>query len=228
MVNAYNTGYPQPQQQAGFYNQSPEMPQQKPSSNVPVVGLTLTGGAIGGTVGYLKGRHDIKNGNVSDTFAKEAFNKHVKKNLSSGEKKYFKQVEEMLKKINKVSNPEKFKKLLKDNKLVTERLFGGISMDTIINTVNKENLSNKKNAIKKSLEAQIDYNVSNMKDTIKACWNKDKKAFEQTNGVSKEIFDIIKKTKSNGQWKKALKYGGITAGVFGALGIGYKLMTSNR
>lgn len=227
MVNAYNMGYSQPQQQAGYYNQNLEFPQKK-TTGFPIMWLTLAGGSVGGTVGYLKGRHDVRNGIVSDTFAKEAFNRHVKKNLSSDEKKYFKQVEEMLKKIDNISSLEKFKQLLKDNKLVTERLFGGISMDTIINTVNKDNLANKKRAIKKSLEAQIDYNVSNMKDTIRICWNKDKKVFEQANGVSKEIFNIINKTKSNGQWKKALKYGGITAGVFGAIGIGYKLMTSNN
>lgn len=224
MVNAYNTGYPQ---QAGYYNQNMELSVPK-KSGAGTLGVMLLGGVGGGTVGYLKSRHDIKNGKFSDTFAKQAFEKHVKKNLSSEGKKYFKEINNILKKIDKINSPEKFKKLLKNSKLLNNNLFGGISLDTILNTVNKDNLSSKKKALKNALEANLNYNVSNMKDTIQACWNKEKKAFEKPEGVKKEIFDIIKKTKVKGQWKKALKYGGITAGVFGALSIGYKMMTSNR
>ena len=69
--------------------------------------------------------------------------------------------------------------------------------------------------------------MQTFKNLTEKCWNVEKKCFTKPNEVSSKIFDVLNNTKTKGQWKKALKYGGITAGVMGALTIGYKMMTSN-
>ena len=67
------------------------------------------------------------------------------------------------------------------------------------------------------------------KNLAEKCWDKENKCFTKPEGLSEKIFNVIKNTKTQGQWKKALKYGGATAGVMGALTIGYKMLTaSNR
>ena len=46
--------------------------------------------------------------------------------------------------------------------------------------------------------------------------------------MDSKIFEAVKSTKSSNAWKKALKYGGITAGVLGALTLVYNIMTTPR
>ena len=46
--------------------------------------------------------------------------------------------------------------------------------------------------------------------------------------IANKLFEVIKGTKNSMQWKKALKYGGISAGVMGALTIAYKMLTSKK
>ena len=71
-------------------------------------------------------------------------------------------------------------------------------------------------------------NYQTFKNLTEKCWNKETKKFVKPDGVNSKIFDIINKTKSAGQWKKALKYGGVTAGVMGALTLGYKMLTAQN
>ena len=60
---------------------------------VSTVGMMALGGVAGGSVGYLKNRYPIgSDGQVSDTFAREVFNKNLKKNTSSEVQNYFKQL----------------------------------------------------------------------------------------------------------------------------------------
>ena len=206
------------------YNQAYQPYQGQKSSGLPVVGLAAVGAVGGGAVGFFKNRYPIsKDGTVADSFAKAAFKKHVDKNLSSNGKEFFKQIDNIMSKVDKIKTPEEFKKLLKDNKLVSESNINGLSLDTLLETVNSDNIKSKKETLKKSIEAINEYNIDNMKETIKACWDKEGKKFVKPSGIKDNLFDVIKNTKRNDQWKKAGKYAGITAAIVGGLAILYNI-----
>ena len=222
MTNPYSMGaYPQ----ANYYNQAYEQPQRRNSGIGSVAAMTTLGGVVGGTAGYCKNKYPVdKNGQASDTFARAAFERHVDKNLSGDGKKFFKQINTVLKKLDKTKDVESLKKLLKDNKLVFDAT--GVSLDTYISSLNSDNFKESKNVLKSQIEQRNMTNYQTFKNLTEKCWDKETKSFVKPDGVDSKIFDIIKKTKSTGQWKKALKYGGITAGVMGALTIGYKMLIS--
>ena len=160
------------------YNQTYSPYQNQNNRGLPVIGLATGGALAGGAVGFFKNRFPVsKDGTVADSFAKAAFQKHVDKNLSSNGKEFFKQIDNIMSKVDKIKTPEEFKKLLKDNKLVSESNINGLSLDTLLETVNSDNLKSKKDALKKSIEAINEYNIDNMKETIKACWDKEGKKF---------------------------------------------------
>lgn len=229
MVNSYNMGaFPQNYPQQEFVPQYQNFGNPNQKKGPSTFGMMTLGALTGGGAGYYINRFPVKNGEVSDTFAKNVFDNHINNNMSSEGKKFFEQIKTIIKKIDNVKTPEEFKNLMKENKLIGEMNFNGIPMETVLSTVSAENLKNKKNALKKNLESLIEYNISNIKDAVKACWDGQNKKFVKPEGLDSKIFDVIKQTKSNNQWKKALKYGGITAGIMGALTIGYKMMTQKN
>ena len=211
------------------YNQTYSPYQNQNNRGLPVIGLATGGALAGGAVGFFKSRfHVSKEGTVADSFAKAAFQKHVDKNLSSKGKEFFKQIDNIMSKVDKIKTPEEFKKLLKDNKLVSESNINGLSLDTLLETVNSDNLKSKKDALKKSIEAINEYNIENMKETIKACWDKEGKKFVKPSGIKDNLFDVIKNTKRNDQWKKAGKYAGISAAVAGGLAVLYNMFINKN
>lgn len=220
-MNGYPEAYPQ------AYPQN--YPQSK-SNGPSVLGMASLGAIGGGSVGYFKNRFPVgKDGSVSDTFAKEVFEKNLKKNASKETKAYFTQLKTVLDKIDKIKSPEEFKKLLTSNKKIIEDQCKGISAETLLDAVNSTNLKSSKESLKKSLEAIMDFEILKTQNAIKLGWNSEKKKFIKTSEFKDgKLFDIIKGTKNNIQWKKALKYGGITAGVMGALTLGYKMLGTNR
>ena len=112
MTNPYSmNGY-----QGQMYPQQVYSPQGQSNSGGPsTVGMAALGGVAGGSVGYFKCRYPVgSDGQVSDTFTKEVFNKNLKKNTSTSSLNYFKQLQNVLKKIDKVKTPEKFKKLINE------------------------------------------------------------------------------------------------------------------
>lgn len=224
MTNAYNMeAFPNYQNQA--------FPQPQRQSNGPSAFGMMTLGAIGGgTVGYLKNRYPVSSdGVVSDTFAKNVFDANLKKNAPEENKKFFKELNNILNKIDKVKTTEDYKKLLKDNKNVIEEQCKGISLETTLETLTPDNLKNSKKSLKEILQKIMDFEITKTKNAIKLGWDSETKKFVKTEAFKDDkLFEIIKKTKSNHQWKKALKYGGITAGIMGALTIGYKMLTSKR
>ena len=245
MVNSYNmNAYPQNMQQQVMPNQdfsqqnmmNNQIYQQNSYSNMnfrpktpngpSTLGMMTLGALGGGTVGYFVNRHPVKDGVVSDNFAKNAFKKYIDKNLSSDSKKFFKESDNILKKIDKVKNTGEFKKLMNKNKTVTNVPVNGIPLKTILDTVNPENLSSKKSTLKNGLQSWLDFNISNMKDTIKYCWDSENKKFVKPDNMDSKIFDAIKSTNTTNKWKKAGKYAAITAGILGALTIGYKIIAS--
>ena len=211
------------------YNQTYSPYQNQNNRRLPVIGLATGGALAGGAVGFFKNRFPVsKEGTVADSFAKAAFQKHVDKNLSSKGKEFFKQIDNIMSKVDKIKIPEEFKKLLKDNKLVSESNINGLSLDTLLETVNSDNLKGKKDALKKSIEAINEYNIDNMKETIKACWDKEGKKFVKPSGIKDNLFDVIKNTKRNDQWKKAGKYAGISAAVAGGLAVLYNMFINKN
>lgn len=211
------------------YNQTYSPYQNQNNRGLPVIGLATGGALAGGAVGFFKNRFPVsKDGTVADSFAKAAFQKHVDKNLSSNGKEFFKQIDNIISKVDSIKTPKEFKKLLKDNKLVSESNINGLSLDTLLETVNSDNLKSKKDALKKSIEAINEYNIDNMKETIKACWDKEGKKFVKPSGIKDNLFDVIKNTKRNDQWKKAGKYAGISAAVAGGLAVLYNMFINKN
>ena len=222
MAYPYNAaGY----SQAGYpqnYNQVDN------KGNGPSVFGTAALGLVGGSaVGAYKFRYPVKDGVVSDSFAKNALDKLIDKGYALEDKTFFKQMRNVMKKVDKITKPEKFKKLLNKNPEVCQRVYNTISTETVCDTLTKENLAGKKKALKQALEAQKNNSLTSMKDAIKACWNEEEKRFIQPdNFKDSKVFKVIKGTKSRVQFKKALKYGAITAGILGALTLVYKIFTS--
>lgn len=221
MTNPYNM-----EASPNYQNQVFPQPQKK-TNNPPVLGMMTLGAVGGGTVGYFKHRYPVSaDGVVADTFAKNVFEANLKNNVPEKNKKFFKELNAVLNKIDKIKNVEDYKKLLKQNKNLIEEQYKGISFETTLNSLTPDNLKTNKTALKEALQKIMDYEMVKTKNAIKLGWNSDSKKFVKTEAFKDDkLFDIIKKTKSNHQWKKALKYGGITAGVLGALTIGYKIVT---
>lgn len=226
MVNSYGMNtYPQMNYNQGF-NQNIQPQQNRSSGFGSVIGTAVVGGAVGGAIGYLKNRHPVdKNGVASDSFAKQAFENHVSKNMSSDGKEFFKQLKTVTKGLEKVKDVEGMKKLLNDNKKVFA--VSGMSLDTYLSSLTPDNIQESKKVLQEQIEKRNMTNYQTFKNLTEKCWNKEKKCFTKPDEVEQKIFDVIKNTKTKGQWKKALKYGGVTAGVMGALTLGYKMMTSN-
>lgn len=224
MTNPYSMGA-NPQMD---YSQGYVQPQQKLSGGFgSVVGMSLVGGAVGGTVGYLKGRNNIgKNGEVSDTFAKQAFENNINKNWTKADKKYFKNMKEFIEKLDKAKDVDGLKKILKDYKSVFDSKL--VSLETFMTSLSPKNFKETKKVLKEQMEKKIMLGQQTFKNLAEKCWDKENKCFTKPEGLSDKIFNVIKNTKTQGQWKKALKYGGATAGVMGALTLGYKMLTTSN
>ena len=226
-INPYQTSYNNLPQ----YNTYPGPSNKNTSSKSgpSTFGMMTLGALGGGAAGYFKNRYPVqKDGTVSDSFAKEVFEKNLKKNRSETAQKFFNQLNNVLKKIDKINSPEGLKKLLKENKEIIEEQCKGISVDTFLDGINSSNLKETQKSLKEVLEKNLDFEILKTKNAIKLGWNNDSKKFIKTPEFKdNKLFDVIKNTKNNIQWKKALKYGGITAGIMGALTIGYKFFTKN-
>ena len=198
MTNSYANMYPQGGYQPVRNNSGPS-----------TLGMMTLGAVGGGAVGYFKNRYPIgKDGAVADSFAREVFDKNLNK-------------------IDKVKTPEEYRKLINANKYIIEEQCKAISSETLLDAVNTTNIKTSKEALKKSLEGIMDFELLKTKNAVKLGWNSESKKFIKSSEFKDaKLFDIIKNTKSNMQWKKALKYGGITAGVMGALTVGYKMLAN--
>lgn len=207
----------------------PQYPYQPQRSGPSAFGMMTLGFLGGGTAGYFSGRQAIgKDGKISDTFAKQVYEKISK--IDANDKELYKQLNNILKKIDGVKDIEGLKKLFEKNKNAAETLCQGMNttMEKLFNTLSKENLKATKETLKKGMKVSNDMMYQQAKNIIGKCWDKDKKEFFKADNIDSKIVNILKNTKTKGQWKKALKYGGITAGVMGALTIGYKMLTSRN
>lgn len=138
MTNSYANMYPQGGYQPVRNNSGPS-----------TLGMMTLGAVGGGAVGYFKNRYPIGNdGAVADSFAREVFDKNLNKNCSSDVKKYFKQLKEVLNKIDKVKTPEEYRKLINANKYIIEEQCKAISSETLLDAVNTTNIKTSKEALK--------------------------------------------------------------------------------
>lgn len=226
MSNAYSMGYGQMNDNQMYGQQ--QMMMQYPQQNygrksalggvVSAAALGFAGGtAVTAGVDYFKNRKPVSGDEVTDKFAKRVLDRIIKKDYAAKGKEFFKQKADVLKNIDFAKTPEKFRKLMKKNREFCKTLCDGISLDTMCDTVTKENLKEKISAIKQRTQASLKTELQNIKDTVKLCWDSDKKKFAKPDCVDKKLFKIIKDTSTSVDWKKACKYGGITAGVLGAL-----------
>ena len=228
MTNAYgNMNAYSPQQQ---YDNVSMFPQQQ-NSGLPVLGLATVGFLGGGTYGYLKNRYPVaKDGTVSDSFAKRAFENHVEKNYSKAQKTLHKQVKDFLKKVDNISTVEDFKKFLNSHKELAESCADGLGTqkNSFIESMTSSNFLKTKNALKEKFTTMINYNVEHFKNFTQTCWDSEKKKFVKTSAVSDKVFNVIKNTRSNNQFKQVLKYGGITAAIAGVLTAGYNMFVNRN
>ena len=200
--------------------------QEQNKNKGPSVFTPVAAGFIGGgAVGYYRNRYPIRNGIVSDTFASEAFNKYIDKGYAIEDKKFFKQMRRVLKKIDKITKPEKFKKLIDKNPEVTQKVYNSVSVDEMCETLTKGNVKEKAKALKTALEGYRNIGVTNMKHAAQEYWDEAQKKFVKPDNLKNDkTFKTLISTKNTIRWRKALKYGGITAGVLGALTIGYRML----
>ena len=237
MTNAFNSGYVQGNENQVYpqYQQVYTPSYVRPKSTNPFAGaVTATavgfagGAAVTAGIDYFKNRRPVSNDNVSDKFAQQVLDRIINKNYVAKGKNFFKQKADILRNIGKAKTPEKFKKLMKKNKEFCTTLCDGISLDTMCKTVTSNNIKEKISAIKKRVEASMQTEIQNIKDTIKLCWDSENKKFVQPDNVDNKLFKIIKNTKSEINWKKACKYGGITAAVLGAVTLGLSVFNSKQ
>lgn len=112
-------------------------------------------------------------------------------------------MKEVLNKIDKVKTPEEYRKLINANKYIIEEQCKAISSETLLDAVNTTNIKTSKEALKKSLEGIMDFELLKTKNAVKLGWNSESKKFIKSSEFKDaKLFDIIKNTKSNMQWKK--------------------------
>ena len=177
-----------------------------------VLGGATLGFAGGGTIGYFKNRYPVKkDGKVVDSFVKQVYEKVVDK---CGGKELYTQTKNILSKIDKVKDPEAYRKLITENSDIFQSISKIIPVDTAKEVVNTTNLNAHKNTLKAALQSNIEHQKTLLKSTINMCWDSEKKKFVKPDGMqSEELFNIIKGTTNKAAYKKALKYGAIGAGI---------------
>ena len=141
MTNPYNTAMPYGQniEQNNFYQQQLN-PYQYQQNNSSVVGNTIKAGVLGfaggalitGAYDYYKNRKPINsNGEVTDSFAKKVLDKIINKDYVVKGKEFFKEKCKVLKKLDSIKTPEKFRKLMENNRKYCSTLCDGILLKTM-------------------------------------------------------------------------------------------------
>lgn len=206
-----------PQQNGVYYD---GMTYQKTSAApVATIGGVLVGGGVGAYLGNKKNPYITKNGEISDTFAKSAYEKYVNKATDAGKEAYNGGLE-ILKKIDGVKSPEDLKALFDANKDAASDICTELKQtpEEFLNNVSQDNLSANKKTIKEKINAGNNTRYQDMKNQIQACWDKDKKKFVKNDNVKDDVFKAIKKSTGGIKSKIIMKYaaiGGAIAGVTG-------------
>lgn len=204
-----------PQQNGVYYD---GMTYQKPSSAPATIGGLVVGGGVGAYLGNKKNPY-MKNGEVSDTFAKSAYEKYVNKASDAGKEAYNGGLE-ILKKIDNIKNPEELKTLMNVNKDAAIDICTELKQtpEEFLNNISQENLQANKKIIKEKINAGNNTRYQDMKNQIQACWDKDKKKFVKNDNVKEDVYKAIKKSTSGIKNKIIMKYAAIGGAIAGAVG----------
>ena len=189
---------------------------QKPSSVPTAIVGALTGAGVGFYLGNKTNPYMTKDGNVTDSFAKNAYEKFVNKNDDSA-KKIYNQSQEILKKIDGIKSPEELKALFNNNKEAVEKMCEELKHTTeeFINGVTQDNLGANKKSIKERLNAINENQYQSMKNWIQASWDKTSKKFKKVDNVKQEVFDSIKDSTKGMKTKAIIKYMAIATAIGG-------------
>lgn len=214
----------------GQINPSYPVSMQRSSSIPAATGGVLLGAAGGTILGFRKNPNISKSGEISDTFAKKAYERYVKKVPDAGKEAY-NQGLEILKKLDKIKTPDELRALVSANPEAAELMCAELNNnpEEFINNITQKNLNANKKAIKEKLNAGNRTRYQNMKNLIQSCWNKDKKKLEKPEGMEKDLFKAIKKASKSGKGKIIAKYAAITAAIGGTIGfIAHKLFSAKN
>ena len=205
-----------PQQNGLYYD---GMTNQKPSAAPVAIGGAIIGGGAGAIIGSRKNPYITKNGDVTDSFAKSAYERYVKKSADATKNAYNGGLD-ILKKIDTINSPEELKTLFNNNKEAAKDICAELKQtpEEFLSRVSEKNLSNNKKVIKEKINAGNNTRYQDMKNQIQICWDKDKKKFVKNDAVNDDVFKAIKKSTKGIKGKIIAKYAAIGAGIAGLTG----------
>lgn len=205
-----------PQQNGAYYD---GVTYQKPSAMPVAIGGAVVGGGIGAYLGNKKNPYITKNGEIADTFAKNAYEKYINGTTGAGKEAYNGSLE-ILKKIDNIKTTDELKNLLNANKEAANDICAELKQtpDEFLSKVSQDNLNANKKVIKEKINAGNNTRFQDMKNQIQACWDKDKKKFVKNDNVKDDVFKAIKKSTSGVKNKIIAKYAAIGAAIAGVTG----------
>ncbi len=227
MTYSYSSPLTYGQQDPTMYD---GMTYKKPSSIPYAAGGLVLGAAAGGFAGSKINPFVSKDGKASDTFAKSVHDKVIE-TAADAEKNSYKQGQEILKQIDKISTPEELKNLADTNKEAMKNVCTelGQTPEEFLQNVTEENLSANKKTIKEKINAGNNTRYQDIKNKIQACWNKESKKFEKADSVKQEVFDAIKDSTKGVKGKLIAKYAAIAGAATGAAAfVAHKIFTNKN
>ena len=191
----------------------------KPSAMPLAIGSTIIGGGAGAIIGSRKNPYITKKGEIKDDFAKSTYEKYLDKAGNSTKKAYQGGLE-ILHKIDSVKTPEELKALFDNNPEAAKDVCNELKQNPneYLKRINQNNLNANKKMIKEKINTSNNIRIRDMKNQIESCWNQNNKKFEKSDNVTKEVFDVIKKSTNKTKYKTIGKYAAIGAGIAGVIG----------
>lgn len=226
MAYSYSNPLTYGTQQPVFYDGMTE----KKSSSIPYgAGGLVLGAAAGGFAGNKINPFFSKNGNATDTFARNVFDKAIEK-ANDTEKNSYKQGLEILKEIDKVSTTDELKTLANSNKEAMKNVCTelGQSPDEFLQNITDNNLAANKKTIKEKIKAGNNTRYQDIKNNIQASWDKENKTFKKVDSVKQEIFDSITEATKGVKGKLIAKYAAIAGLATGIGAFAIHKIISNR
>lgn len=200
----------------------------KPGVKVAAGGAVL-GAAGGAIIGSCQNPY-MTNGVPTDTFARTAYDRYVKK-ADEAVRKSYGQYNEVINKINSVKTTDELKTLLNNNPEAAKEVSTALNTttDEYLSKVTESNLSSNKATIKQKLESANQTRYQDMKNEISRCWDAEKKKFVKPDSVDNKIFKAIKRSCGQVRAKFIAKYAAIGAAVTGVISYAaYKIIKARQ
>ena len=202
---------------------------QKPSSVPTAVVGTLVGAGAGFYMGNKTNPYLSKDGSISDTFAKKAYETFVNKGNDSS-KKIYNQNNDILKTIDGIKTPEELRALFNKNTDAVSKICEELkhTPEEFINGITQDNLSANKKTIKDRLTATNDNQIQSMKNWIQASWDKAEKKFKKVDTVKQDVYDSIQDATKGMKTKAIIKYAAIAGLVGGTVSYAAHKLFANK